>query len=217
VKIFGISAIFCILVLTFACGIAGCGGGGGGGSTGSGGGGGISPGGSGGGGTPTDQVLTSILIEPTADQIVNPGEQILFTATGFDQNGNVVAANFTWTNADANGKFQQTVAGDYIVQARSGDVNSNIVKVTVRAPTMGRVIVHTAGIAPDGTTVDIYKDGVPGIFLIGVSHGDIATFQLEPGNYRVQVEYAGNQYFDPSGVAYFAIVVGQEYDSYPHQ
>jgi len=28
VKIFGISAIFCILVLTFACGIAGCGGGG---------------------------------------------------------------------------------------------------------------------------------------------------------------------------------------------
>ncbi len=79
----------------------------------------------------------SVEITPSSDQTITAGETIEFSASAYDEYGNLitdVASDFTWENttSDNSGLFDNTTAGDHDVTATYGGVTSTATTVTVQ-------------------------------------------------------------------------------------
>lgn len=75
-------------------------------------------------------------ITPSDDQVVTAGEEIVFSASAYDEYGNIISdddTEFTWENADSTGRFMMNTTGVYNVTATYGGLTSNVVNVTVEA------------------------------------------------------------------------------------
>ncbi|MBT8508659.1 hypothetical protein AZH53_09605 [Methanomicrobiaceae archaeon CYW5] len=103
-------------------------------------------------------VLTSIAVSPSS-ATVGIGETQQFTATGYDQYGDVMAgATFTWSSSDesvgtvtSDGLFSASEAGSTTITASSGFI-SDIASVTV--PLAAPVLTSIA-VSPSTATVEI--------------------------------------------------------------
>src|SRR5204862_1537592 len=82
----------------------------------------------GGGPPPPPPVLTTITVTPNPANVATGGTQ-QFTAQGSDQNGNPIAASFSWSasggSIDGNGLYSATTQGTFTVTASSGSVSGN--------------------------------------------------------------------------------------------
>ena len=153
--------------------------------------------------------IASIEIDPSEDQTIKAGETIQFTATAFDEFGNPLndITDFSWENADENGLFDKTTAGEYEVKAYIGEVSSLATKVTVEHAEVIENGDHKVTIEPAGSiSVQV---GVDQIFtaevkdefgnLITDNVNDLTWFNAENGvfnkdtvgQYNVTAEYAG--------------------------
>ncbi|MGL1934376.1 MAG: discoidin domain-containing protein [Fibrobacterales bacterium] len=98
-------------------------------------------------------VLTSIVVTP-AISTIDFGESQQFTAAGFDQFGNSIAAVFTWTTAhstiDQNGLFVGTVAGVARVTATSAGVSTDVIITVNEEP-----VLTTMSITPQAANINI--------------------------------------------------------------
>ncbi len=88
---------------------------------------------------PGTSVLTKIKVSPPKKSLKVNGTQT-FTATAFDQLGNIISAIFTWVSSnptvgtiDATGKFTALSAGTTTITAKNGTFNGSAI-VTVKAP-----------------------------------------------------------------------------------
>lgn len=86
-------------------------------------------------GNDSTPMLTSITVSPSDVNIDEGGSQA-FSAQGYDQNGNPMAATFAWSasagSIDNNGNYTGTVVGSHVVTATSGAV-SGTANITVDA------------------------------------------------------------------------------------
>ncbi|MCZ7383232.1 MAG: Ig-like domain-containing protein [Candidatus Methanoperedens sp.] len=88
---------------------------------------------------PGTSALTTIKVSPPKKSLKVNGTQT-FTATAFDQLGNIISAIFTWVSSnptvgtiDASGKFTALSAGTTTITASNGTINGSAI-VSVRAP-----------------------------------------------------------------------------------
>ena len=91
--------------------------------------------------------VASVELSPAGDQTVVAGEPVDFSATAFDEFGNVVTdtdTEFSWTNTDQTGLFNRTEPGTYQVIAT---VSGRTAVVTVTVETGD---VATVGLSPAG-------------------------------------------------------------------
>ncbi|WP_170831039.1 S8 family serine peptidase [Natronobacterium texcoconense] len=91
--------------------------------------------------------ISSVEIDPAENQTVAPDEELEFDATALDEFDNVVEDNdteFTWTNADESGTFQESDKDDYTVTAELGGVTSEVTTVTVEEPAVESVEIEPA-------------------------------------------------------------------------
>ncbi|MDA3892438.1 MAG: carbohydrate-binding protein [Salinivirgaceae bacterium] len=89
--------------------------------------------------TTAEKVLSSIEVSPDG-QIVNVNESIGFEAVGFDQFGDPIAMNETWSvtgsaTINANGLFSAASAGTYTITATSGAISDNAIITVNEIPT----------------------------------------------------------------------------------
>ncbi len=137
-------------------------------------------------GPPSDEVLTSIVVTPSnVDVLV--GEVQQFTAQGFDQNGNPMAAVYSWTTdgglIDVNGLYTSSLLGDHIVTAISGSISgSATIKVSNNTST-------TYTILPGILEAENYKSGGQGI---GFSDSTIGNTGGEHKQDDVDIEITGD-------------------------
>ncbi len=118
--------------------------------------------------TGTDPVLSSIVISPSTSEIAMGASQ-QFSAQGYDQNGNTIAADYIWTtdggSINANGLYTGTLTGDHIITARSGSILSTAtIKVTNNTPITYAVIpgiLEAENYKPGGQGFG-YNDTTPG-------------------------------------------------------
>ena len=101
---------------------------------------------------PVEDLVASIEIEPVDDQEIKAGDILEFTATAYDEDGNPIEdiVNFSWQNADENGVFNNTTAGEYDVRASIGEVSSPVTKVTVKHAEVVEDGDHVVTIDPVG-------------------------------------------------------------------
>ncbi len=88
---------------------------------------------------PGTSALTTIKVSPPKKSLKVNGTQT-FTATAFDQLGNIISAIFTWVSSnptvgtvDSTGKFTALSAGTTTITASNGTINGSAI-VSVRAP-----------------------------------------------------------------------------------
>ncbi len=75
----------------------------------------------------------SVIISPSEQQTVTAGEELVFTATAYDEHGNLITetvTDFSWKSA-TNGVFYQSVIGTYDVTATYKGVTSSSTTVVV--------------------------------------------------------------------------------------
>ena len=75
-----------------------------------------------------------VMIDPAENQTIEAGETIDFSAEAYDEHNNLITdddEDFTWTNTDETGLFDETEAGEYEVTATHEEVTSELVVVTV--------------------------------------------------------------------------------------
>ncbi|MBN1598626.1 MAG: carbohydrate-binding protein, partial [Bacteroidales bacterium] len=69
-------------------------------------------------------VLTSILVSPS-NVTLEVGQTQQFTATGYDQNGNVMSISPSWSGTNSSGLFTATSAGTFTVTASQGGISGS--------------------------------------------------------------------------------------------
>ena len=77
----------------------------------------------------------SVTINPSTSQTITAGNTIQFSASAYDQYGNLItdtATDFTWTNTTDTGLFNSTTADSYTINAVYESVSSENVSVTVQ-------------------------------------------------------------------------------------
>jgi endoglucanase len=98
---------------------------------------------------PEQPVLTSIVVTPGTVSL-EEGNTQQFTATGYDQNGDTIAINPTWStdggSIDVNGLYTASTAGTYTITAIDGSVNGTAT-VTISAIPVLTTITVTPGTA----------------------------------------------------------------------
>ncbi len=105
-------------------------------------------------------VLSSIVLNPSTTEIVLGGSQ-QFSAQGYDQNGQAISADYTWTtnggSIDAGGLFSGSSVGDYTVTASSYSIMGTAsIKVVNQTPVTYMTL-------PGKIEAEDYKPGGPGI------------------------------------------------------
>ncbi|MFO8109928.1 MAG: hypothetical protein R6U17_05335 [Thermoplasmata archaeon] len=106
----------------------------------------------------------AVIISPTEDQVVTPGEELVFSSEARDEYGNLItdmATEFTWQNAE-DGVFNRETAGEYEVRASYDGVTSDPTIVTVIEEAMFTLTINTVG---EGSTeppeeTHVYGEGV---------------------------------------------------------
>ncbi|SEK26463.1 Por secretion system C-terminal sorting domain-containing protein [Aquimarina amphilecti] len=130
-------------------------------------------------------VLTSIVITPSTSSL-NLGQDQLFQAQGYDQNGESFDTTFNWTSnggsIDANGLFIGSDIGIYTITASSGSV-SGIASITVNENASPFETI------PGIIQAEDYKEGGEGVGYHDVTSGNTG------GAYRqdnVDIENTGD-------------------------
>ena len=137
------------------------------------------------GSTTTDpRVVTSITLSPTNITLSN-GQTQQFQANAFDQFGDPIAADISWTTTggsiSASGLYTATTPGTFSVTATSGSVNANT-NITVNPTVVGTMI-------PARIEAEDYDEGGAGVGYFDTTVGNTG------GSYRtddVDIEATGD-------------------------
>ncbi|MCV9387649.1 carbohydrate-binding protein [Reichenbachiella ulvae] len=143
----------------------------------------------------TSPVLSSIQISP-ASVTLNVGQSQSFSATGYDQNGNVMNISPSWSGADGNGLFTATAAGTFTVTASQNGVSASAT-VTVNpnnnAINLPGVIEAENYSAMSGIQTEACSEGGENIGYVDA--GDWADYSVNvnsSGSYQVSFRVAAD-------------------------
>ncbi|MBQ4822347.1 glycosyl hydrolase [Aquimarina sp. MMG016] len=117
------------------------------------------------------QVLSSITISPS-DVILSVNETKQFMAEGFDQNGNEMSTNVSWSATggiiDGQGVYSATAPGNFTIQASDGNISatatvtvSSMIGVCTGAPISGDYTYSASGDTNNPTIT--FEPGLPDI------------------------------------------------------
>lgn len=125
--------------------------------------------------------LTSISITPYILEI-EQGSNLQYISQGYDQYSELFSANVTWSTTgggtiDANGLFEATILGDFVITAQDGDVSRSInIRVIEEAPATN----GCEAVSPNGDYSYIASDDTenPSITFIPLMEGNGDTLCL---------------------------------------
>lgn len=134
-------------------------------------------------------VLTSIVVSPSSATL-DVGQTQQLTATGYDQNGEVMNINPTWNNADNNGLFTASNSGTFTVTASQNGVSGSAT-ITVNEIENVSIFIEAedyfemSGVQTEGTS-----DAGGGLNVGWIDNGDWMAYSINiPSTGTYTVEY----------------------------